>query len=46
MSNFIQPASGVDDMGAGIASGCLKWFGIIAIIVFAILLTLKLLKII
>lgn len=43
MEKLIKPGSGVDDLGAGVALGCLKWG---AIIVVAALLLLKLFDII
>lgn len=40
MKKIIQPGSGVDDMGGGIASGCFKWVAIMAALIFLTFLTL------
>lgn len=41
MRKFIQPGSGADDMGAGIASGCLKRAGIAVVVIIVIGLLIK-----
>lgn len=46
MKKIIEPGSGVDDLGGGIAAGCIKWVVIIVGVVFVIFGVLSFLKII
>ena len=46
MKKIVQPGSGVDDMGGGMAEGCLKWAAGIVIGIIVIFLILRAFKII
>lgn len=46
MKKIIEPGSGVDDMGGGIAMGCGKWVIIFTVAIFLILFGLRALKVI